>query len=443
MLIKPAEIKPEDITGFTSEIDIFKRKPLGESLANLLESTEENLIIGIDSQWGEGKSMFCKMLSAHLRNERNTQNIYFDAFENDYQRDPFLAIATEVIELIKAQSPKLKSELIDSALQASKAIARGAVRIGVKALTAGVFDDTILDDLKASDDLGDEMSKGIDHILKEKLDQTKSDKHALESFKSTLENHITKIGNGKPVIFIIDELDRCRPDFSLELIEQIKHLFTVKNLKFILITNKNQIHASIKKRYGSEIDAHIYLQKFIDLWITLPRIETQYSSHTSIYLKHLISKIATSEEKINNTTTLEILKDIFIANRTSFRGMQKTLCYFAILHNSSPQTTWLDYYQVMMAISCYSKAENPKIINAILNKESPETIYQMLFPTLPIGNREYTRNFTKLIVKYLTSSSETQEKMIREGEIKTDFGREIPDDCLDKINNTLSLFSQQ
>ena len=96
MLIKPAEIKPEHIIGFTGEIDIFKRKPLGESLANLLESTEENLIIGIDSQWGEGKSMFCKMLSAHLRNERNTQNIYFDAFENDYQRDPFLASSLEV-----------------------------------------------------------------------------------------------------------------------------------------------------------------------------------------------------------------------------------------------------------------------------------------------------------------------------------------------------------
>lgn len=442
MLIKPAEINPEEIKGFTSDIDIFKRKSLGESLSNLLESTEENLIIGIDSQWGEGKSMFCKMLSAYLQNERDTQTIYFDAFENDYQRDPFLAIATEVIALTKDQSSKLKTELIDSAIQASKAIARGAIRVGVKALTAGILDETILDELKASDDLGDEISKGVDHILKEKLYQAKSDKQALEGFKTTLEAHIEKIGNGKPVIFLIDELDRCRPDFSLELIEQIKHLFTVKNLKFILTTNKNQIHASIKKRYGNEIDAHIYLQKFIDLWITLPRVETQYSSHTSIYLKYLTNKIATPTEKINNTTTLEILKDIFIANRTSFRGIQKTLCYFAILHNSSPQTTWTDYYQVMMAISRYSKAENPKITNAIFRKENTESVYQMLFPTPPIGNREYTRSFTKVIVKYLTSSPEIQSQMIIDREIQTDFGREIPDDCMDKINNDLSLFSQ-
>lgn len=442
MLIKPKEIDLKNINGFTSELDIFKRKVLGESLANLLESTEENLVIGIDSQWGEGKSMFARMLSAHLTNERKIPNIYFDAFENDYQRDPFLAIVTEIIELINEQSPKLKNEFRDSALKASKAIARGALRVGIKALTAGILDETILDKLEASDDAGSEISQGIDRIFEEKLDQNKSDKAALDSFKHTLEDHVSNIGNGKPVIFIIDELDRCRPDFSLELIEHIKHLFTVKNLKFLLITNKSQTHAAIKKRYGYEIDAHIYLQKFIDLWISLPRTETQYTSDTSIYLKYLISETASVEEKINNSTTLEILKEIFVANKTSFRGIQKTLGYFSIFHNSNPKTTYYEYYQAMLAISCYSKAEKPQITRAIFNKESFENISSMLLPTPPIENREHTRKFINLIIKYLTSNTEEQERMIRDREIETDFGRAIPEDCMEKIHNILGLFSQ-
>ncbi|MDH1730234.1 KAP family NTPase [Pseudomonas chengduensis] len=442
MLIKPKEIDQKEITGFTKDIDIFQRKPLGDTLANLLESTDENIIIGIDSQWGEGKSMFAKMFSAHLKNTRETLSIYFDAFENDYQKDPFLAIASEVVDLINTHSPELKTEFKSSAIRASKAIARGALRIGIKTLTAGVLDGSIIDELGTADDIGSEISQGLDQILIERLDEAKADKNSLENFRSTLESHISKIGNGRPVVFIIDELDRCRPDFSLELIEQIKHLFTVKNLKFILITNKKQTQAIIKKRYGAEIDAHLYLQKFIDLWISLPRIETEYQSNTSTYLKYLINKIATPEEKISNDTTIETLKEIFIANKTSFRGIQKTLSYFAILHNSSPTTKYYEYYQVMMAIGCYSKAEKPELMHAIYLKESEEKIKSLLFPTPPIGSREYRRLFTTLIVKYLISPPDIQNEMIRNQEIQTDFGRAIADDCMEKINNTLSLISQ-
>ncbi|MDI5994468.1 P-loop NTPase fold protein [Pseudomonas sp. MDMC216] len=442
MLIKPKEIDHKEITGFTKDIDIFQRKSLGDTLANLLESTDENIIIGIDSQWGEGKSIFAKMFSTHLKNTRETLAIYFDAFENDYQRDPFLAIASEVVDLINTHSPELKTEFKSSAIKASKAIARGALRIGIKTLTAGVLDGSIIDDLGTADDIGSEISQGLDQILIERLDEAKADKNSLENFRSTLESHISKIGNGRPVVFIIDELDRCRPDFSLELIEQIKHLFTVKNLKFILITNKKQTQAIIKKRYGAEIDAHLYLQKFIDLWISLPRIETEYQSHTSTYLKYLINKIATPEEKISNDTTIETLKEIFIANKTSFRGIQKTLSYFAILHNSSPTTKYYEYYQVMMAISCYSKAEKPELMHAVYLKESEEKIKSLLFPTPPIGSREYRRLSTMLIVKYLISPPDIQNEMIRNQEIQTDFGRAIADDCMEKINNTLSLISQ-
>jgi hypothetical protein len=442
MLLKPKEIAHKEITGFTQDIDIFQRKSLGDTLANLLESTDENIIIGIDSQWGEGKSIFAKMFSAHLQNTRETLAIYFDAFENDYQRDPFLAIASEVVDLINTHSPELKTEFKSSAIKASKAIARGALRIGIKTLTAGVLDGSIIDELGTVDEIGNEISQGLDQILIERLDEAKADKNSLENFRSTLESHISKIGNGRPVVFIIDELDRCRPDFSLELIEQIKHLFTVKNLKFILITNKKQTQAIIKKRYGTEIDAHLYLQKFIDLWISLPRIETEYQSHTSTYLKYLINKIATPEEKISNDTTIETLKEIFIANKTSFRGIQKTLSYFAILHNSSPTTKYYEYYQAMMAISCYSRAEKPEIMQAIFLKESEEKIKSLLFPNPPIGSREYRRLFTMLIVKYLISTPDIQNEMIRNKEIQTDFGRVIADDCMEKISNTLSLISQ-
>ena len=96
----------------------------------------------------------------------------------------------------------------------------------------------------------------------------------------------------------------------------------------------------------------------------------------------------------------------------------------------------------MVAISCYSKAEKPEIASAISRKEDPEKISLLLFPTPSTGHRDYQRDFTKLIVKYLTSNLEKQKEMISNKEIRIDFGREIADDCMEKINHTLSLFTQ-
>lgn len=442
MLIKTSELKIESDTGFTRDLDIFERKPIGEALSNLFESTEENLIIGLDGQWGEGKSTFSKMLKGHLKSEKNIPSIYFDAFENDYQKDPFLALASEIQEISKNQSPEQNTNLKKSIINASKAIARGALRVGIKTVTAGVLDDTILEELETSDEVGSEISSHLDKVLEEKLNSAKSDKSSLLHFKATLEDHISILGNGGPVVFIIDELDRCRPDFCLELVEQIKHLFTVKNLKFLLVTNKSQLHASIKNRYGSEINAHLYLQKFIDLWIDIPREENQYKSHTNTYLNYIIKSTCKQEEKINNQLSIAILKELFKANKTSYRGIQKTLSYFSILHNSSPKTTYYDYYQATVSLVCYSKAENPQIINKIINKLPYIEIYASLFPGKSAESTSYEVEFTKMIITYLTSPKSKQDEMIKSGEIRTDYGRSIPEDLVLDISNILNFFSK-
>ncbi|WP_409049648.1 P-loop NTPase fold protein [Serratia sp. BIGb0234] len=71
-------------------------------------------------------------------------------------------------------------------------------------------------------------------------------------------------------MFIIDELDRARPDFSLEILEKIKHVFSTNNFVFILSMNREQFQKVIVKRYG-DIDARLYLSKFIHHWFTLPK----------------------------------------------------------------------------------------------------------------------------------------------------------------------------
>ncbi len=88
LTVPPLEISEED--GVSKE-DIFKRKQFGERLSNLIQNTEENLVIALHAPWGEGKSTFIKMWCGHLKNKNNgIHTIYFDAFENDHQSSPFL-----------------------------------------------------------------------------------------------------------------------------------------------------------------------------------------------------------------------------------------------------------------------------------------------------------------------------------------------------------------
>jgi len=75
---------------------------------------------------------------------------------------------------------------------------------------------------------------------------------------------------GGNVVFVIDELDRCRPDYALAMLEVIKNFFTVPHLHFVLGVNLAALEAIVRTRYGKKIGARTYLGKFIQVKLTLP-----------------------------------------------------------------------------------------------------------------------------------------------------------------------------
>ena len=72
----------------------------------------------------------------------------------------------------------------------------------------------------------------------------------------------------KPLVFIVDELDRCKPEFAIRLIERIKHFFDIPKVVFVLAINKSQLEESINSFYGFSSEAN-YLEKFIDITVLL------------------------------------------------------------------------------------------------------------------------------------------------------------------------------
>lgn len=421
---------------FSSEKDIFKRKDFGERLISLFENTQEELVVALNAPWGEGKSTFIKMWQNYIKlnhEEIKVKTIYFDAFKNDYQKDPFLAITSEIYSFCNMKEES-KKEFINNAKNVGKSLFWGAFKLGTKLTTAGLVDETILEN--GASDISSILNDNIEKLIENRIKTHEVNKNALEKFKLDLEKFIV---SEKPIIFIIDELDRCRPDYALELLEHIKHLFSVKNLHFLLVVNSKQLESTIKSKYGNDINANEYLQKFITLTLELPKKSSEYDNNNKTFMNWALNKMLNEDEKIQNSNLIETMEEIIKFYNPSFRKIERILSNIAILHNMSPDTKYYMYYQISMAFICFVKVENPEVFQLLKNgKSNPDEIFKKLELDKISNDNNYSEyyllNLVKLLLIFDYSNEEKRKELLNENNIlKELFARSYTDrNCLFK-----------
>jgi len=91
--------------------------------------------------------------------------------------------------------------------------------------------------------------------------------HQLSETKKFLASWAKKLNT--PVVIIIDELDRCKPDFAVKTLETLKHFFDIPGFVFILALDETQLKNSVEKLFGTtNFDG--YKRKFINNSFILP-----------------------------------------------------------------------------------------------------------------------------------------------------------------------------
>ncbi len=227
--------------------DALDRKSYGEALLNIVVRSSDELVISLDGKWGEGKTTFVKMWQG-LLSENNIPNIYIDAFSNDYVDDAFISVASAITNyaethIIKEHHEKI-AELKEKTKKVGGQLLSWSARIGIKAATLGIIKDAEIEELK---DIKGDMAKSVSDVvggfIEERISSHSKDIETIQSFRellSTIPSKLQESGT-KPLVIIIDELDRCKPTFAVEIIEKIKHLFSVKDVVFVLVMNKEQL----------------------------------------------------------------------------------------------------------------------------------------------------------------------------------------------------------
>ena len=297
---------------------IFGREDFATNLKNIFTNTDSGFVLAIDATWGAGKTSFIHQLIHDLKSSEHLIPIYYDAFANDFSSDTFLSIGATICSEVENHLKKIgKSTKADKQLEHLKNVTKNTaielVKLGtnlaVKSLTAGIVDSAAVQKV-ATNAFQSATFGTLELDLSQKFKAYEDSKKNIQSYVKALESISL---NSEKVVFFIDELDRCRPDFAVEVLEKIKHLFSAKNVIFVISYNKSQLSKIISSVYGvDETDSLKYLEKFIHIEANLPLADNndQESSYNQLFDSFLIEfniKLSNKGERF------EKLKSMFVS----------------------------------------------------------------------------------------------------------------------------------
>jgi len=249
----------------------LEREKYATILTSLVGSYADGFVLAINNEWGTGKTTFVKMWQQKLINE-GFKTLYFNAWENDFENGALTAFMSELSSLQEKDTKTLFKRVLAKGAVLSKSI----LPILLKAVIAKHLDKEVLKEL--SEGIVDDANE----LLQSQIQEYASKKEGLKDFRTSLEAFVEKSSSDKPIVFIIDELDRCRPDYAVDVLEKVKHFFGVPGIVFALSIDKVQLGNAIRGVYGSDrMNADEYLRRFIDLEYAIPE------PNTELYCKYL------------------------------------------------------------------------------------------------------------------------------------------------------------
>lgn len=262
--LKPDELDIQPTAPFAN--CALSRGEIAEALATLLINTPGPYVISLDAPWGGGKTTFLKMFKALLDN-KGFSSVYFSAWETDFSVDPLLAFMGEIDELFNSKFPSdvSKREVFKKVKICATAIAKRVIPATIKVATAGVVD---LND----PDIKKVVQESAGGLVEDAVAGYIESKKVINDFRTKMIEaigEISKLKDNLPVVIIVDELDRCRPLYAIELLERVKHLFNIPNAQFIIATDREQLSVSLSGVYGQGFNSREYLRRFFDLDLRL------------------------------------------------------------------------------------------------------------------------------------------------------------------------------
>ena len=260
--------------------DFLSRQPYLDLLKSIIANQRDNSAgysFAIDGEWGCGKTWILTELENQLEEDPENKYLIFhyNAWKNDFYDEPLVAILSVMIEKLNqvTSQKSLYEAAIDELLR--------QVSADLLTLVSGIVKEaTKIDAEKII-----RRKKGFFRRIKEHTKLSVKDINTLVPLQHTLQevrNNLKKLSEKFHIILIVDELDRCLPEYAIKVLERLHHVCNEMPVIQILAINKKNLADSISSVFGKNFYnspysdeqtnqfAESYLQKFIDAIIPLP-----------------------------------------------------------------------------------------------------------------------------------------------------------------------------
>lgn len=266
------ELTKEELFKLINDDPLDRNKEI-ITFINMLNDCEKPISIALDGDWGSGKTVFVRhleMILEALNDQLNGDNLieefvrdndafsdlqdtnilplYFNAWENDWYNEPLSSLISEIT---KQTEKKFKEKLHVDFFQIAIDVFNMALKFNGVPLA--------IPDIK-------KCAKRNEYL---------KDFHTVDEFRLKVVEYLKKMQAHKnsTILLIIDELDRCKPDYALKLIEQLKALFLDGNIIILYSVNENELANIIERCYGFKNNGKRYLQRVYDFSLSLPSID--------------------------------------------------------------------------------------------------------------------------------------------------------------------------
>lgn len=292
------------------------------------------LTMVINGKYGTGKTTLLNFIKEKNEIDNQFNIIYYDAWEYNYFDNPIVPLMYNLSKL-ETKGKKIKN------------VTQKVVKSIPKVILKTVANLTKVDATELTEQEGNFFSE---------YDKYKT---AIQDYKDTLKDFC----KDKKTIFLVDELDRCLPEYQIKVLESIYHMLDIPNLIVVIALDKEQLETSIKNMFGIQMDTYGYLSKFIQYEIDLPKNKTYE------YVQSLMT--FTSEEDFQ---IKRLIAGMFETIKMPLRDckiiiQQLNLICKEVLDGWRHVKPYFYYYPVVVAFMLLLKHTNKKIYDKYFNSK--------------------------------------------------------------------------
>lgn len=337
--------------------DLLGRRNAAETLLKVVSNDSGPLVIALDSPWGTGKTSFIQMFLAECWDEEtHGAKILLDAFAGDFGGDPIGTIAASIEEAApsKNQAVELRDE---KASRLRRALS------GVRDALPQVSRQLVGSTLTA---LGGPIGKAAGELAMASISAAVTDPtarpkstNAREEFRESLLQVVQRAPDGR-VLVVVDELDRCDPEFALALLSRLKHLFDVEGLIFLLVCQFKQLESARNMQSQPKGDSEGYLSKFVHLRMSIP---SPYEGDGTSIRQFCESRLSSLKLE-NEDRILKVLPIISAWASLSLREVERVVSTLALLERlNSAQATAMKLQSLYVAV-CVVAVKRPELLKS-------------------------------------------------------------------------------